>query len=372
MKDRFFTVPTPKCAALFVIALCAGVTALVPPASAANFDCAKAATAVEMAICADAELSKLDEILDATFEQAWVRSKDQAALKSRQRAWLRDTRDACADATCLKAAYEARISALAIEVLPDGHPSPPPRLSVGFQLATGRNEKMCQGVARGLREHGLIPARLQLCGVPFPSDDPGFERLAPWRDMDPATHMDLVREIFYWFNMRKSVIGNYNVKRQMSSKTILPDLMELIWEPSQGVIAALIDAGRLTLQVNRFDYDDDGEDETVYRMTGVKSGVRYRDGEFVSGPPFLILKSCREAVPGWSDVPYIHAIEKHGGLYVLPVRRYPAANFTFFLYDGRIYSFRDGWPGAIDRPAPIRPAPAGPSSGKIICGFLVY
>lgn len=83
------------------------------PAQAASFDCAKAATAVEKTICADAELSRLDEELARAYAQALAEAADRQAVKSGQRTWLRNTRDVCADAMCLKAGYEARIVVLA-------------------------------------------------------------------------------------------------------------------------------------------------------------------------------------------------------------------------------------------------------------------
>lgn len=86
---------------------------LAHPAAAASFDCAKASSRIEKMICADAELSKLDETLGELYAQARAQAADPKALKSAQRTWLRDTRDACADAACMKAAYEARIGALA-------------------------------------------------------------------------------------------------------------------------------------------------------------------------------------------------------------------------------------------------------------------
>lgn len=64
----------------------------------------------------------LDEELAGAYADALARSADPNALRSGQRVWLRDTRDACADAVCLKAAYEARIGALEVTggVAPEG------------------------------------------------------------------------------------------------------------------------------------------------------------------------------------------------------------------------------------------------------------
>ena len=76
---------------------------------AAGFDCAKAATAVEKLVCADAELSAQDERLAALH--ARVRAADASATAV-QRDWLANTRDRCKDAACLKAAYASRLAAL--------------------------------------------------------------------------------------------------------------------------------------------------------------------------------------------------------------------------------------------------------------------
>lgn len=85
---------------------------LAPAAQAASFDCAQASTEIEHRICGDAELSALDETLGDRYVRALAKADDPRAVKTGQRAWLRGPRDACADATCMKAAYAARIADL--------------------------------------------------------------------------------------------------------------------------------------------------------------------------------------------------------------------------------------------------------------------
>jgi len=80
-------------------------------ACAASFDCAKASTKVEKMICADPELSKLDEDLSATYSKALKESSDAATLKQQQREWMKG-RNGCADAQCVKRSYEQRLSSL--------------------------------------------------------------------------------------------------------------------------------------------------------------------------------------------------------------------------------------------------------------------
>jgi uncharacterized protein YecT (DUF1311 family) len=73
-----------------------GLSILLCPSSlrAASFDCAKAKTPVEKMICADAELSKLDEEMAAAYQRELARTDDKEGLKKDQLDWLRRRNDA--------------------------------------------------------------------------------------------------------------------------------------------------------------------------------------------------------------------------------------------------------------------------------------
>ena len=79
---------------------------------AASFDCAKAQSKVEHLICGDAKLSKLDDELSTAYKTALQDQTKAEAVKQAQKEWLKE-RNACADAACVKRAYEARLSLLA-------------------------------------------------------------------------------------------------------------------------------------------------------------------------------------------------------------------------------------------------------------------
>ena len=81
-------------------------------AAAASFDCAKASSHSEKAICASPTLSKLDSELADAYGVAALTHSDAEGLKSAQRAWLRDIRNKCADEACLETVYRQRIVAL--------------------------------------------------------------------------------------------------------------------------------------------------------------------------------------------------------------------------------------------------------------------
>ncbi|KVV37541.1 hypothetical protein WT27_17510 [Burkholderia territorii] len=81
-------------------------------AHAAGFDCAKAASPSEKAVCADAGLSALDGELAAAWKRALAKGGDTAALKAAQLDWLKQ-RDRCGnDASCLGDRYRERLAKL--------------------------------------------------------------------------------------------------------------------------------------------------------------------------------------------------------------------------------------------------------------------
>ena len=87
-----------------------------PAASAASFDCAKAGTATEKAICRDPALSKQDEAVAAAFKVAltlWPAGNWPAYIRTEQRNWLKDRNGICkGDVACLKRDYELRLGYL--------------------------------------------------------------------------------------------------------------------------------------------------------------------------------------------------------------------------------------------------------------------
>lgn len=90
-------------------------SAVLPMAEAQDFDCAKARTASEQAICGSNVLRALDEQLGVTYGYArrFAKSEaDERRLIASQRGWLKQ-RDRCgADTACLEASYRARIAEL--------------------------------------------------------------------------------------------------------------------------------------------------------------------------------------------------------------------------------------------------------------------
>lgn len=89
----------------------AALALFVTQAQAVSFDCQKAKTFVEKAICQNQELSDLDDELRVQYDTALTDNKNPAAFKKQQLKWLKQ-RDTCQTVDCLKKSYNQRIKAL--------------------------------------------------------------------------------------------------------------------------------------------------------------------------------------------------------------------------------------------------------------------
>ena len=79
-------------------------------ASAVSFDCKKAASFVEKAICSDPTLGKLDDVLSVNYKGMLGADfgGTQKSLRDEQLKWIR-SRNTCTDNKCLVDAYRKRI-----------------------------------------------------------------------------------------------------------------------------------------------------------------------------------------------------------------------------------------------------------------------
>ena len=90
---------------LLTLALLLSVGA-VPMGQAASFDCDKASTATEIAICADPELSALDKLMGLLWKKQAQVSKKRL---TEQKKWLGKRDECSADLECLKTSYQLRL-----------------------------------------------------------------------------------------------------------------------------------------------------------------------------------------------------------------------------------------------------------------------
>nr|WKF57198.1 hypothetical protein HUO10_001676 [Paraburkholderia busanensis] len=90
--------------------LIAALLIVSPLAHAASFDCKKASTFVEKAICANPLLGKLDDALTGNYNAMLATDLGDggASLKKEQRAWIAQ-RNKCTNDKCLVDLYRKRV-----------------------------------------------------------------------------------------------------------------------------------------------------------------------------------------------------------------------------------------------------------------------
>lgn len=84
------------------------------PAAAASFDCRKARSADEKAICANRDLNDQDVRMDQLYgiTRRLVPMGGRGAIMDDQRAWLQARKACGADRACLRRSYDDRIRQL--------------------------------------------------------------------------------------------------------------------------------------------------------------------------------------------------------------------------------------------------------------------
>ena len=165
------------------LVLLLGIQALPWLAQAASFDCAKAATKVEKTICANPELSKLDEQLHDAYQELLAQASDKEQIKSLQRQWLKKSRNVCQDAACLSARYHTRLAELtalttaqAESTNDAAQAASQPSQRYHFTLTKGKGVAVCEAYLKRLNtaDYSTTPP---YCDIPEKTSVPGFTPL---------------------------------------------------------------------------------------------------------------------------------------------------------------------------------------------------
>lgn len=133
-------------------------------AQAASFDCSKAATTIEKQICADPELSSLDDQISVEYKKVYEISQVKEESLRNQRVWLK-SRDACQDKACLKNSYEKRLLNLrtTYHSFSMMTATPPPGKSL-YVLEKGKGVEVCEAYEKNL--NSFKPRLPMVCGRP--------------------------------------------------------------------------------------------------------------------------------------------------------------------------------------------------------------
>lgn len=148
--------------------------ALGSAAHAASYDCAKAHSKVERMICADAQLSRLDEELAAAYEAVLKFNNKATFIHQEQKQWLKE-RNSCTDEGCLKNVYAARVQQLNTAN------------TTGYRMLEGNGYTICEEVFKRMNEALARKPQGPVCGYDVLRSIPGVA-LPDWAPLDLHEH----------------------------------------------------------------------------------------------------------------------------------------------------------------------------------------
>jgi uncharacterized protein len=143
-------------------------------AQAASFDCRRAVTSIERAICARQELNELDTRLGEIFRKALSLQVDNGPLLRDQRAWLSNRERACGSLgagvleRCLLEQFNGRIAILASIVSRDGSLSPPNTADVWTSVPTSVEPPKVNSISTSAIAPANLPPSIKDTGAPSP------------------------------------------------------------------------------------------------------------------------------------------------------------------------------------------------------------
>lgn len=224
-----------------------GLLGLVVSAQGASFDCAKAGTKVEKMICGNSDVSRLDENVDLAYLRALERADDRQKVVQGQRDWLKNVRNACADADCLFMAYANREDALNDIPTHKCYWLEPP-----IKDGSGKRppvEPICHVMEENLNQFCNLPP--MACGLKIA---PKFSKqftLPTWTPLDPIANRALIEEFLR---------APYEGSRKANA--------DAVWAEEQPLLEAAFAKKRITFAQSqtKLDLYNLSKTETVYRL----------------------------------------------------------------------------------------------------------
>ncbi len=360
---------------------------------AASYDCAKAGTKVEKMICADAELSKLDDNLSAAYSKALKESSDPSTLKQQQRGWMKE-RNKCVNSECVKTKCQDRIASLA-KTVPDEKTasevskSSKQNKTLVFKLEGGNDRAVCHDMAENMN-------RVQPSLASFSTEvvfDPKMTQFSwpEWKELDIKDYLDVVytienklmhiypSEAQSFDDWKKTYLAN--MKAGASGKGSRLGQTRMVWRPR--------------LRIARVRFEADGPLETVLGYSRNRDAGEWKKGWYAECPsnysnPEATRQTLEcgkhyierlgiegtEGQPG--DYIVLYEPEKRKVDFILSGDRGAGASsllaFFLFLHNGTGYmSGADTVAMSIsrlERIKSLRPTVPSWMHGRYICGFL--
>lgn len=298
-------------------------------AQAASFDCAKASTKVEHIICDNPEISKLDDELAASYKAALENENLADTIRKSQKRWMKD-RNGCSDAECVKGAYKTRLSSL-LSKAEENSKNHDAFKGEYILMRAWPGENVCKSFKDNLNEFRKLD--FDECNPRLSKKFPEFSRPYEWKEIpfDMALAEKAIRSTTEYDSHGASASGLEYEKKLAEDRW-------LQWKKGSEPFRK---TGQAHMWIAKFDFDGDGIQDTILRMTPQGGRARidtqrvsiwtcdYNIGELYvidSGNPPMAAAFNKIA---WSDSDIIH-FAGDGHFYLLNWDMGPASNSGWF------------------------------------------
>lgn len=250
-----------------------GITVCSSALQAASFDCSKASTNVEKLICMDAIISQQDEQLEQVYKVALGKIVDEESLRREQRTWLKRKRNACKDAMCLMQVYHERIAQLnSLNMIT---PSDARVVQISASGPAQFNLAESEAPSAGRKVNHKFPLQFKLVfGDSYPLCQPYVDMLNKTKYMEyPSCERKLLPEFKQFKAIEWSEITDKKEVEKIMDQLIRLDVVrdneidslhhQRVWKRAK----ERMDSGSSRYYFSKFDFETDGEDETLYKET---------------------------------------------------------------------------------------------------------
>ena len=136
-----------------------------------------------------------------------------------------------------------------------------------LELTGSENDVMCNALDAAIQKN-WNPNNWGLCSIPIDEAGPGFTQ-PEWHDVNGEELLPEIRELALlkaWRGPLKPITAQW--KRVSTPSKAPEELVEQVWNPMEEDFIALLRSGELKVQEAEFDFNNDGEIDTIYRIRG--------------------------------------------------------------------------------------------------------
>jgi hypothetical protein len=148
-----------------------------------------------------------------------------------------------------------------------------------YRLNIGEGVPICDQLARGFEEYSLLPSRI--CALPIENNSefsrPHFDNL------NALENLDIFKQIYAWQSHGRD--PKYKDRLDSESIATVTAAIDDIWKADSSSVLQKIKSRKFVLERSRFDLNNDGLEEVVYRMGVYTKNIypllRSKDGKII-------------------------------------------------------------------------------------------